>query len=100
MFNINKKGEYFDNACLYAHVKGNKRKQIPKKTDSKSEPEDFLKIMDNFKLEIMGILQEKFKTHTYHLHPPHLIQQPKNMFQPTNFLQPTMISNCIKAISS
>ena len=103
------RGECFDVACSYAHVKGTKRKQIPKKTESKSESEDFLRIMDNFKSEIMGILQEKFKTNTYHLPPPHPIQQPTNMFQPTNFLQPTMIRNqpfphsismCTKIINS
>ena len=61
-----KTGECFNNTCAFVHVKGTKRKPSPKKNTSNNLPQsDFLKIFDNFRVDMLSIIHKKLK-HTLH----------------------------------
>ena len=58
-------GKCFNDTCPYVHVKGTKRK--PPITDNSSNHESvFLKILDNFRLEMISIINEKLKQAPHH----------------------------------
>ena len=94
-----KQGQCFNEACTFVHIKGTRRIPLEDKTQSnyKSEPEVFLKILDNFKTEMVTMINEKMKitipnfqqTHAF----PHILNQPSQgitRYQPhqTNLHRP------------
>ena len=91
-------GTCFNNLCTFAHVKGTKRQPEPAKTKSdtnQNDSTDFLKILDNFRLQMIAFINESLK-------PPHrnqILQQPHpvqttsktlghHLYPQVSFLQP------------
>ena len=78
-----KLAECYNDSCSYAHVKGTKRKSLSKLDNNKNrkntESKDFLKVLDNFKLEMMNIVETKLKQY-YQL--PMFTQPNNQMFPP------------------
>ena len=56
-------GTCFNNLCTFAHVKGTKRKPEPTKTNDRdrNDSTDFLKILDNFRLQMIAFINESLK---------------------------------------
>jgi len=97
-----KRGECFNNSCTFTHVKGTKRQQAPKKHNNlEEETQDFRKILDNFRTEIISLVNNCLQTpqfknqHSSHQPiPQHILNHRQNLTQHppqssmSNHLQP------------
>jgi len=89
--------ECFNETCTFVHVKGTKRRPPPMKSTSKSrnlQESDFLKLLDNFRTEMMTAIQENLKRahqpnpQTFpQKYQPQMIPHPQNQQRNLHFYQ-------------
>ena len=82
-----KQGQCLNEACTFTHVKGTRRKALQENTQNyhRSELEVFLKVLDNFKTEMITLINEKMKINTtqaQQIYPfPQLLNQTPGIYQ-------------------
>jgi len=87
-----KTGTCFNNMCPFAHVKGTKRKPDVSKDNPSNmhQSSDFLKVLDNFRLQIISFINESLQPRPYN--PPPLQTFPTRHPTQTMFQLPNQIS--------
>ena len=73
-----RKGECFNTNCTFTHVKGTKRNPVLKNHANTQQPLDFLKILDNFRTEMISMINTNLnvqniqkRSQTLHQNYPH-----------------------------